>query len=251
VAYLIFDILSDPDARRPMFGMSVPMTFPFKVALKTGTTKAYTDLWALGTTREYTVGVWAGNFDGSPTDQVRSVHGATPLMRAAVAALAARFGDPTAPDRPDGIVTAEICPLSGKRPGPNCEHRKTELFIRGRVPEEICDWHQLRCGERQVVFPEALRPWIKAMGEKPPKSCAADDTPGVRIVSPLNGARFILEPHRPATLQRPNLTALPAADDITWTIDNTPADQWTPKPGTHTVRATRGTATDEISIVYE
>ena len=70
VSYLIFDMLRDPDARKPMFGDRVPMNLPFPVALKTGTTKAYTDLWAIGTTREYTVGVWAGNFDGAPTYQV-------------------------------------------------------------------------------------------------------------------------------------------------------------------------------------
>jgi penicillin-binding protein 1C len=55
VAYLLFDVLSDPDARKPMFGDRVPLNLPFPIALKTGTTKAYTDLWAIGVTREYTV----------------------------------------------------------------------------------------------------------------------------------------------------------------------------------------------------
>ena len=140
VSYLIFDVLSDPDARKPMFGDRVPMNLPFPVALKTGTTKAYTDLWAIGTTREYTVGVWAGNFDGAPTHQVMSSEGATPLLRAAYTVVAARYGDPTAPPRPDTIVAASICPLSGKRPGPHCQHAKRELFIAGHVPEETCDW---------------------------------------------------------------------------------------------------------------
>ena len=118
IAYQVFDVLSDPDARKPMFGDRVPMNLPFPVALKTGTTKAYTDLWAFGTTREYTVGVWSGNFDGSPTYRVMSTEGATPLMRATYTAIAARYGMPTAPDRPAAIVEADICPISGKRPGP-------------------------------------------------------------------------------------------------------------------------------------
>ncbi|HSR97570.1 MAG TPA: transglycosylase domain-containing protein, partial [Kofleriaceae bacterium] len=118
IAYLIYDILADPDARKPMFGDRVPLNLPFPVALKTGTTKAYTDLWAIGTTREYTVGVWAGNFDGAPTHRVMSTEGATPLVRAAYTAIAARFGEPTAPPRPGAIVSAEVCPVSGKRPGP-------------------------------------------------------------------------------------------------------------------------------------
>ena len=100
VAYLIFDILSDPDARRPMFGSSAPMNLDFPVALKTGTTRAYTDDLAFGTTAEYTVGAWGGNFDGSPTAGVMAMQGAAPLVRAAFVALAARFGPPTAPARP-------------------------------------------------------------------------------------------------------------------------------------------------------
>ena len=100
IAYLIFDILSDPDARRPMFGSSAPMILDFPVALKTGTTRAYTDDLAFGTTAEYTVGAWAGNFDGSPTAGVMAMQGAAPLVRAAFVALAARFGAPTAPDAP-------------------------------------------------------------------------------------------------------------------------------------------------------
>ena len=59
VSHILFDILSDPDARKPMFGDRVPMNLNFPVALKTGTTKAFTDLWAVGATREFTVGVWA------------------------------------------------------------------------------------------------------------------------------------------------------------------------------------------------
>ena len=41
-----------------MFGSSAPMILDFPVALKTGTTRAYTDDLAFGTTAEYTVGAW-------------------------------------------------------------------------------------------------------------------------------------------------------------------------------------------------
>ncbi len=252
ISYLLFDILSDPDARKPMFGDRVPLTLPFPVALKTGTTKAYTDLWAIGVTREYTVGVWAGNFDGSPTYQVMSTEGATPLVRAAYTAIAARFGDPTAPRRPETIVAAEICPVSGKRPGPHCEHGKRELFIAGHVPEETCDWHQLVCGAPAVVYPAPVRSWAQFYGRTSPASCERlDPDAPIRIVSPVDGARFVLEPHRPPQAQRPPLTALPAAPDLRWTIDGEPAERWIPTPGTHRIAVARGSATDEISIVYE
>jgi penicillin-binding protein 1C len=252
IAYLIFDILSDPDARRPMFGTSVPMNLPFKVALKTGTTKAYTDLWAVGTTREYTVGVWAGNFDGDPTHQVRSVHGATPLMRAAYTAIAARFGHPTAPSRPSGIVRAPICPLSGKAPGPHCEHRKHELFIEGHIPTETCDWHREACGEVGVVYPKEIRGWAAAMGARVNNTCQEVTNSGpVRIVEPAEGAVFVLEPHRPAQYQRPPLKVLPHGTAVSWKIDGEPAKSWIPVPGPHRVEVTDGRTADAVSIVYE
>jgi penicillin-binding protein 1C len=252
ISYLLFDILDDPDARKPMFGDRVPLNLPFPVALKTGTTKAYTDLWAIGTTREYTVGVWAGNFDGSPTHRVMSVEGATPLVRAAYTAIAARYGDPTAPPRPETIVSAEVCPVSGKRPGPYCEHRKRELFITGHVPEETCDWHQLVCGVPSVVYPDAVRAWTRFYGRPTPPVCGAPDTGGpIAIASPASGAHFVLEPHRPPQAQRPPLTALPALPNLRWTIDGEPADTWIPTPGTHRVVVARGQTTDAIDIVYE
>lgn len=252
VSYLLFDILSDPDARKPMFGDRVPLNLPFPIALKTGTTKAYTDLWAVGVTREYTVGVWAGNFDGAPTHHVMSTEGATPLLRASYTAIAARYGDPTAPPRPHTIVSAEVCPLSGKRPGPHCEHHKRELFVTGHVPTETCDWHQLVCGQPAVVYPSWLRPWARFHGRVAPRNCEiADASTALRITYPVDGAKFVLEPHRPPTSQRPPLSALPSVSDLQWTIDGEPAERWIPTVGTHRVVVARGDARDEVTITYE
>jgi penicillin-binding protein 1C len=252
IAYLLFDVLSDPDARKPMFGDRVPLNLPFPIALKTGTTKAYTDLWAIGVTREYTVGVWAGNFDGTPTHQVMSTEGATPLLRAAYTAVAARFGDPTAPRRPHTVVSAEVCPVSGKRPGPHCAHHKRELFIGGRAPTETCDWHQLVCGTPSIVYPKSLRGWARHHGRLGPAACEIGDvTAPVRITSPVDGARFVLEPHRAPTAQRPPLSAIPSTQDLVWTIDGEPAERWVPTPGTHRIVVARGGHRDEVTITYE
>ena len=250
VAYLIYDILSDSDARKPMFGDRVPMNLPFKVALKTGTTKAYTDNWAVGVTREYTVGVWSGNFDGTPTHQVMSVVGATPLLRAVYAALAARYGDPTAPDRPPGLVRAPVCPLSGQRPGQHCPHRKHETFVTGTVPVETCDWHVHRCGRDGVDYPAEVEHWAKTVG-KPMAPVCEEPAFGIEIVSPAAGSRFVLEPHRPANLQRPVLHAIPDDPRTRWFIDGIPAERWQPQPGRHTVTAERMGVRDQVHIEYE
>ncbi len=253
ISYLIFDILSDPDARRPMFGDSVPMNLPFPVALKTGTTRALTDLWAFGVTKEYTVGVWAGNFNGEPTAQVRSVQGATPLISEAYSAIAAEFGMPSAPNKPSGIVTASVCPVSGMRPGPYCSHKKQELFLKNRLPNETCDWHQMVCGEVAVVYPKPLVSWAAAMGKGERTSCdeVTIDKGVLRIISPINGAKFVIESHRPLELQRPPLVATFTDSTLNWLIDNEPADKWIPCPGKHRIHVTDGNNVDSIEIFYE
>lgn len=68
VASLITDILSDNEARAPIFGYSSPLYFPqYKVAVKTGTTQNYRDGWTIGYVPSLAVGVWSGNNDNSPT----------------------------------------------------------------------------------------------------------------------------------------------------------------------------------------
>lgn len=67
-ARLINDILSDPDARRPLYQSSFSLTtFDDRdVALKTGTTDDYRDAWTIGYTPYIAVGVWAGNNHQEP-----------------------------------------------------------------------------------------------------------------------------------------------------------------------------------------
>ena len=260
VAYLVFDMLADPDARRPMFGSAAPMVLDFPVALKTGTTRAYTDDLAFGTTAEYTVGAWAGNFDGSPTAGVMAMQGAAPMVRAAFVALAARFGTPTAPARPDTLERGEVCALSGMRPGPDCPH-KHDSFAPGTRPRTPCTWHRRMCGRREVVWPPELAGWARAHGLAPPPrafdcpqvsgGAAGAASGALAIVYPADGARFLLDPERPPALQRPPLRAMPAGGPVRWTIDGVPVDRWLPAPGSYVVKAAMAGAEREISISFE
>ncbi len=66
-ARLISDILSDNEARTPIFGPNSPMYFEeYQVAAKTGTTTDYRDGWIIGYTPSIVVGVWAGNSNNAP-----------------------------------------------------------------------------------------------------------------------------------------------------------------------------------------
>ncbi len=69
-ARLINDILSDNEARAPLFGWRSALYFEgYQVAVKTGTTQDYRDAWTIGYTPLLVAGVWAGNSDNSPTAQ--------------------------------------------------------------------------------------------------------------------------------------------------------------------------------------
>ena len=66
LARQISDILSDNQARAPVFGPNSPLFLPERpVAAKTGTTQEYRDAWALGYTPSLAFGVWVGNNDNS------------------------------------------------------------------------------------------------------------------------------------------------------------------------------------------
>jgi 1A family penicillin-binding protein len=79
-ARLISDILSDNNARAPIFGYSSSLYFPdYQVASKTGTTQDYRDAWVIGYTPSIVVGVWVGNSDNSPIDQKTGAMIAAPM----------------------------------------------------------------------------------------------------------------------------------------------------------------------------
>ena len=64
----INSILSDNNARAPLFGSNSALYLPgYQVAAKTGTTQKYIDAWTMGYTPFAVIGVWAGNNNNTPT----------------------------------------------------------------------------------------------------------------------------------------------------------------------------------------
>ena len=65
-ARMVSDVLTDNNARAPVFGYNSPLYFPGReVAAKTGTTQENRDAWVIGYTPSLAVGVWVGNNDNS------------------------------------------------------------------------------------------------------------------------------------------------------------------------------------------
>lgn len=80
-AQLITDILSDNEARAPIFGLRSPLYFEnLKVAVKTGTTQNFRDAWTIGYNQKLVVGVWVGNNDSTPIKKAPGVMVAAPIF---------------------------------------------------------------------------------------------------------------------------------------------------------------------------
>lgn len=81
-SFILSDILSDNFARQSAFGSQSDLVIPgYKVAVKTGTTNSKRDNWTDGYTRKFFVGVWVGNNDNKPMNQLLTsgITGASPI----------------------------------------------------------------------------------------------------------------------------------------------------------------------------
>jgi len=80
---LLNDILSDNEARAPLFGFNSSLYIKdFDTAAKTGTTQEYKDAWTIGYSPSLVCGVWAGNNDNSPTNKKPGVTLSAPIWKA-------------------------------------------------------------------------------------------------------------------------------------------------------------------------
>jgi penicillin-binding protein 1C len=242
----VLDMLSDATARIPAFGTSTPFDFPFPVAVKTGTSRHFTDNWSVATTRGFTVAVWAGNFSGRPMQGVSGVTGAGPLLHRVVMEVSKRVlpGVLTTPAEA-GAVSMPVCRLSGMRATTDCA-QLTEWFVPGTEPKAPDDWER---GGR-VVLPEEYAEWARQQGGQSPMIAASapSDSTGaarLRILSPQDGDRYAI----PAGIESRYATiSLRAggvdANQVRWSIDGVPyeGERWPLAPGLHVFRAvsTRG-----------
>lgn len=154
-AWLVMDMLSDPEARRPGFGMELPVDLPFRAAIKTGTARGFADTWAVGATREAIVGAWAGTFDGTPTHGIVGMDAAAPLVRDALLAIAG--GEPlTLPAQPATVADVDVCATSGMVAGEHCP-RIRDHAARGHGQARPCTWHRI---DGTLQYPARARGWL-------------------------------------------------------------------------------------------
>ena len=106
-AFIVTDMLADRAAGARTFGFASALSTRSWSAVKTGTSKDMRDNWCVGFSSRYTVGVWIGNFDGSPMHDVSGVTGAAPVWQALIDHLhrGSPSQPPTSPAGVEQVVT--------------------------------------------------------------------------------------------------------------------------------------------------
>jgi penicillin-binding protein 1C len=234
-AFIVGDILSDPNARARTFGTDSVLATRFWTAVKTGTSKDMRDNWAVGWSQRYTVGVWVGNASGAPMHDVSGTSGAAPVWAAVMQQLHARTPS-RAPAPPAGLVATRVSF------GQQLEAARTEWFLPGTVQDvfamsSIANNDHSKLGNAQKSLKNA-------------RSAPAQAT---RITAPADGTILALDPDIPPARQRVHFTA--DAPGARWQLDGqalgTGAElSWLPWPGRHRVTLVDagGRTLDEIRL---
>ncbi len=257
---LITDMLSDSHARAKAFGVDSLLSLPFPTAVKTGTSSDFRDTWTVGFTRDYTVAVWVGNFDGDPMRQVSGVTGAAPLWNRIMLHLH-EPQEPKAFPPPLGMVKRPICALSGARPTPACPTVVQEYFD----PQDLGEYDRRPDPFYQTVtdskgkqtsrlkLPPEYNEWL-AM--QPPMPTTTD---GLSILSPRSGDIFLLEARAPDSAQRLQFKLAGASTQtVEWRLNGqllptqtTDSVFWVPKPGKWILEVKSGDESDRVSFAVQ
>jgi penicillin-binding protein 1C len=249
-AFWIGDILADAGARSYVFGRGGSLEFPFTVAAKTGTSQSYFDNWAIGYTRDVTVGVWVGNFDRTPLTGSSGVTGAGPIFHAVLLAAVERVrgslplgdGAPIVP-RPEDLHPVELCGVSGELATEACPTRTVEWLPAGAAVGR-CLWHHASDRGVVTVWPEIFRGWARehgllsapaAMGSVQLATAVRSPEPRrdpavLSIARPLAGAVYLYDDTLRSEYQALNCVATGGAPGpLEWFIDGRRLA--TPPPG--------------------
>ncbi len=249
-AFIVGDILSDPDARARTFGLDSVLATRFWSAVKTGTSKDMRDNWAVGWSGRYTVGVWVGNAGGAPMRDVSGTSGAAPVW-AEVMRFLHRDEASRAPAPPAGLVRVRVAFGSAEAKGGG-----SSAGADSASPLEAARDEWFLQGTEQALFA------IDSVAAGPLRTGAGDrndvqtgDAARARITAPADGTILALDPDIPPRHQRVRFEADARGEDVRWRIDGRTFARgagalWPPWPGRHVVELVdaRGRVADRIGI---
>ena len=110
------------------------------IAWKTGTSFGFRDAWAIGTTKDYVVGVWVGNADGEGRPGLVGIQTAAPILFDVFGVLPKSewFAKPY-----DEMIEVSICKKSGYRASSICDETEMRYIQNSGQKTEPCPFHQL------------------------------------------------------------------------------------------------------------
>ncbi|AGW14587.1 penicillin-binding protein 1C [Megalodesulfovibrio gigas] len=241
------------------------------VAWKTGTSFGHRDAWAVGVSRQYTIGVWVGNLDGRAEMGISGATHAGPLLFDLFRVVE---GAGAALTRPLdlALTTMAVCAADHLLPGPACPDRTEVTVIEGRTRLPRSELHQRifvhpETGERVAgdclqhlphvprlvrQYPVEFTAWMRAQGVQGeampamhPTCHAAAAGEGPQVVSPDPRTPYRLRSDAPREFQRIGLKAFAGPDvrELFWYQDGSLKGSGAPdaqiflplEPGRHTL----------------
>jgi penicillin-binding protein 1B len=138
VAYMVTNLMEEV-LRSGTGATARARGFGLPAAGKTGTSR---DAWFVGFTTRLLCAVWVG-FDDNTEMPLEGAKAALPIWTEFMkrAHTYREYRNVAEFQAPDGIVTAEIDPLSGQLATAACPQRRAEVFIAGTQPTDYCRLH--------------------------------------------------------------------------------------------------------------
>jgi penicillin-binding protein 1C len=126
-SFLITETLSQ--VARPDFPITWTATEHLpKIAWKTGTSYGRRDAWSIGYNKQFTVGVWVGNFAGFGVPELSGANTATPLLFKIFNTIDYNSNSEWYTP-PSDCAVRKVCPESGLPPGPDCPDAVLDYYM--------------------------------------------------------------------------------------------------------------------------
>jgi len=214
ISSLIGHILSDGDARALEFGRGGVLNLPVQTAVKTGTSSDYRDAWVFGFNHRHLVGVWMGNVDSRPMDNVTGSRGPALVMRSMFAQLN-QLGDTKPLYLSPSLVERSVCIETGSFSDGQCASRQDYFLPNANLAH--LDGKVLRAPDDSPELPDILRPQIQSQEAQPQKK-----QPPYYLVTPLDQTQMAYDPRIPTELQQLEfrLNSAAGAKRVEWYVNN-------------------------------
>jgi penicillin-binding protein 1C len=136
-AFMINETLTK--VNRPDFPLNWQSTEHMpKIAWKTGTSYGRRDAWSIGYNRNYTVGIWIGNFSALGIPELSGANVATPLLFKIFNTID-YDADEEWFTQPKGCDIRMVCSETGMLPADHCTNLVTDYFIPLISSAQVCN----------------------------------------------------------------------------------------------------------------